>query len=229
MKFSPKAIFFDWDHTLWDHDRNASEVIHELLDELSLMHSVSMSSAEIWMTFQHINDALWDDYQHGRIDQQTLRDTRFERFFDGLGIQGDAALFSNLYLERTPRKTHLISNAFCVIESLAAKYPLYVLTNGFDDIQHVKIAGVGMQTFFKQIITSEVAGCKKPSPAFFEFALKSSNCLAHEVVMVGDHPIIDIQAAEAVGIPSIHVHIRNEPVKTTLQINSLEKLLDLFE
>jgi putative hydrolase of the HAD superfamily len=229
MKFSPKAIFFDWDHTLWDHDRNASEVIHELLGEFSLLNSLNTSPDDIWSTFQHINDALWDDYQHGRIDQKTLRDTRFERFFDALGIQGDAASFSEIYLERTPRKTHLISNAFRVIERLAAKYPLYVLTNGFDDIQHVKIAGVGMQSFFKQIITSDVAGCKKPSSAFFEFALKSSNCLAHEVVMVGDHPIIDIQAAEAVGIPAIHLHLRNEPIKTTLQIKSLMELLDLFE
>ena len=64
MKFSPKAIFFDWDHTLWDHDRNASEVILELLGEFSLLNSLNTSPDDIWPTFQHINDALWDDYQH---------------------------------------------------------------------------------------------------------------------------------------------------------------------
>ena len=229
MKFSPKAIFFDWDHTLWDHDRNASEVIQELLTELALLESISHSPKVIWQEFTRINDALWDNYQHGRIDQKTLRETRFERFFEALGIQGDATLFSNIYLERTPRKKHLIPDAYQVIEELAAKYPLYILTNGFDDIQHVKIAGVGMSHFFERVITSELAGCKKPAAEFFEFALKEANCLPAEVVMVGDHPIIDIQAAEALGISAIHLNFRAEDVRTKNQISQLAELLPLFE
>lgn len=229
MKFKPKAIFFDWDHTLWDHDLNASEVIQELLVELSLLESISHSPAEIWQEFQRINDALWDAYQHGRIDQKTLRETRFVQFFDALGVQGDANLFSDIYLERTPRKTHLIPDAYQVIEKLASKYPLYILTNGFDDIQHVKIAGVGMTHFFERIITSELAGCKKPSATFFEFALEQANCLPNEVVMVGDHPVIDILAAEAVGIAAVHLNFRAEQVDAKIQISQLAELLNLFE
>ncbi|MEN9957832.1 MAG: hypothetical protein RLZZ474_76 [Bacteroidota bacterium] len=229
MKFSPKAIFFDWDHTLWDHDRNASEVIQELFVELTLWDTISHSPNVIWQEFQRINDALWDDYQHGRIDQKTLRDTRFVRFFEALGIQGDAALFSDMYLDRTPRKTHLIPDAFQVIETLSANYPLYILTNGFDDIQHVKISGVGMTHFFERIITSEVAGCKKPAAQFFEFALEQAKCLPAEVIMVGDHPIIDVQAAEAVGITAVHLNFRNEKVDAKIQISQLPELLNLFE
>ena len=229
MKFSPKAIFFDWDHTLWDHDRNASEVIQELLAKLGLLDAISHNSTVIWKEFQRINDALWDDYQHGRIDQKTLRDTRFVRFFEALGIQGDAALFSDLYLERTPRKTNLIPDAFQVIETLSAKYPLYILTNGFDDIQHVKISGVGMTHFFERIITSEVAGCKKPAAQFFEFALGKAVCLPTKVIMVGDHPIIDVQAAEALGITAVHLNFRAEEVNAKIQIGQLAELLDLFE
>ncbi len=229
MKFSPKAIFFDWDHTLWDHDRNASEVLQELLGELALLQTISHHPDEVWPIFQKINDALREDYQHGRIDQSTLRNTRFELFFDALGIQSDAQLFSDLYLERTPRKTHLIPHAYQVIETLAAKYPLYVLTNGFDDIQHIKISSVGMSHFFEHIITSELAGCKKPAAAFFEFALQEANCLPSEVVMVGDHPIVDIQAASMLGIPAIHLNLRAEDANTKFQISQLNELLDLFE
>ncbi len=229
MKFSPKAIFFDWDHTLWDHDRNAFEVIQELMVELPIERSVSHSNVDIWEKFQAINDRLWDDYQHGRISQKELRETRFVEFFEAMSWKGDAQLFSDLYLSRTPRKTNLLPGAFQVIESLANKYPLYVLTNGFDDIQHIKIQGVGMSHFFKRIITSEVAGCKKPSPDFFHFALKEAQCLASEVVMVGDHPIIDIQAAEAVGISAIHLHVREESETSNIRISQLSQLLDLFE
>ena len=229
MKFSPKAIFFDWDHTLWDHDRNAFEVIQELMVELPIERPVSHNNTDIWGKFQAINDRLWDDYQHGRISQKALRETRFVQFFEAMSWKGDAQLFSDLYLSRTPRKTNLLPGAFQVIESLAIKYPLYVLTNGFDDIQHVKIQGVGMSHFFQRIITSEVAGCKKPSPDFFHFALNEAKCLASEVVMVGDHPIIDIQAAEAVGISAIHLHVREESEMSNFRITQLNQLLDLFE
>jgi YjjG family noncanonical pyrimidine nucleotidase len=229
MKFSPKAIFFDWDHTLWDHDRNANEVIQELFEEFPHQYSNTQPSDTVWKVFQGINESLWSDYQHGRIDQVTLRETRFARFFEQLGIHGDAQLFSDMYLERTPRKTHLIPGAFQVIQTLASKYPLYVLTNGFDDIQHIKITSVGMAHFFEKIITSDVAGCKKPAADFFKFALQAAECQASEVVMVGDHPIIDIQAAESLGIPSIHLNFREELITTTNQIKDLNELLELFE
>ncbi len=229
MKFNPKAIFFDWDHTLWDHDRNAFEVIQELMLELPIERSVNQSAALIWSEFQRINDRLWDDYQHGRISQQELRETRFVDFFYALSWKGDAQVFSDCYLARTPRKTNLLPGAYEVIEQLAAKYPLYVLTNGFDDIQHVKIQGAGMSHFFQAVITSELANCKKPSPDFFHFALQQSQCQASEVVMVGDHPVIDIQAAEAVGISAIHLDVRNESNSAHVRISQLNQLLDLFE
>lgn len=229
MKFKPKAIFFDWDHTLWDHDRNASEVIHELFEEFALLASITHSKELIWQVFTRINDTLWDDYQHGRIDQKTLRETRFALFFDELGIQGNATLFSDSYLQRTPKKTHLIPDAYQVIETLASKYPLYVLTNGFDDIQQIKIAGAGMSHFFERVITSELAGCKKPSATFFEFALKQASCLPTDVVMIGDHPIIDVKAAEAIGIPAIHLNYRQDEIPANIQISHLKELLDLFE
>ncbi len=47
--------------------------------------------------------------------------------------------------------------------------------------------------------------------------------------MVGDHPIIDIQAAEAVGISAIHLHVREESETSNIQISQLSQLSDLFE
>jgi len=46
MKFNPKAIFFDWDHTLWDHDRNAREVILDLVDEFNLTNTLEADQNE---------------------------------------------------------------------------------------------------------------------------------------------------------------------------------------
>ncbi len=225
MKFTPKAIFFDWDHTLWDHDRNAREVLTELFVEFNLP---AVDSDFMWDTFQQINDSLWEAYQLGQISQETLRETRFVRFFNALEVSGPALEFSDAYLVRTPRKTNLIPGAFEVIEILAKKYPIYVLTNGFNDIQWVKIEGAGMRHFFQEIITSDIAGHKKPARGFFDYALKSAGVAPEEALMVGDHPLIDIQAAANVGIQGIHLNLRGEVQTCENQILDLRELLNLI-
>ena len=63
MNFQPKALFFDWDHTLWDHDLNAREV---LLD-LALEYDFSFDPETYWKTFEKINNSLWDQYAAGEI------------------------------------------------------------------------------------------------------------------------------------------------------------------
>ena len=205
MIFNPKALFFDWDHTLWDHDRNAKEVIFDLLDEFSLPQTLHVSKEVLWSIFHQVNDQIWSEYQLGQISQDTLRETRFLRFFRQVNFQGPAQEFSEQFLYRTPRKTHVFEGVHELIPELAQRFPLYILTNGFDDIQHVKVAGTGLSPYFQSIITSEMAGAKKPDSRFFTYALQLAACEAEEVVMIGDHPIFDIDGAQQVGIPTIHV------------------------
>ena len=224
MKFSPKALFFDWDHTLWDHDRNAKEVIFDLLDEFNLPQSVNMSKEELWSIFHQVNDQIWSEYQVGQISQSTLRETRFLRFFKQVNFKGPDKDFSEQFLYRTPRKTHVFDGVHELIPEMAKRFPLYILTNGFDDIQHVKVAGTGLTPYFQAIITSEMAGAKKPDPLFFTYALQLAGCEAHEVLMVGDHPIFDIQGAENAGITAIHVDYQQKFAESKYTIPHIQQL-----
>jgi len=224
MKFQAKAIFFDWDHTLWDHDRNAREVICELLKEFQLLDDLTADLDQTWQTFQKINEDLWDKYQSGVISQQYLRENRFSIFFNAISLQADASLFSKEYLIRTPRKSNLMDGAQEIVSRLAKKYPLYILTNGFDDIQYIKVEGSGIGHHFQEIITSEKVGVKKPNPLFFTKSLELAKCEAKEVWMIGDHPIADIQGAEGIGIAAIHFNPNKQLSKATRQINHLNEL-----
>lgn len=228
MKFQPKAIFFDWDHTLWDHDRNSKEVIFDLLEEFQLENQL-VDKERTWQTFHKINNDLWDRYQIGAISQQYLRENRFTEFFDALSIQGDAVHFSKEYLFRTPRKSHLMDGAEAIISRLATKYPLYILTNGFDDIQYIKVEGSGIGHHFQEIITSEKVGVKKPDPLFFTKSLEFANCRAEEVFMIGDHPIADVQGAEDMGIAAIHFNPHQKLSKASRQISHLLELQEIIE
>jgi putative hydrolase of the HAD superfamily len=224
MKFNPKAIFFDWDHTLWDHDRNAREVILDLVDEFNLTNTLEADQNDIWNSFNLLNNQLWDDYQAKKISQLELRETRFKLFFSQMGFEGDSDKFSNEFLYRTPRKKHLMEGAFEVVQELAKKFPLFILTNGFDDIQYVKVEACGLQHCFQEIITSQQVGTQKPDIRFFEHALKKADCKPHEALMVGDHPVADIQGAENAGIPSIHFNLNDLDSAASIQIKQLNEL-----
>lgn len=66
----------------------------------------------------------------------------------------------------------MLDGASEIIQELAQKYPLFILTNGFDDIQFVKVEACGLKHCFKEIITSQQVGTQKPDIKFFTFALK---------------------------------------------------------
>ena len=225
MNFSPKAFFFDWDHTLWDHDLNAKEV---LLD-LAVEYELAIEPLNYWATFEKINNGLWDQYAAGEISQAELRETRFVRFFQELRVEGPAEEFGDKYLERAPRKTNLMPGAFEVIQDLAAHFPLYILTNGFNDIQYVKIEGAGMRSFFQEIITSQQVGTKKPNPLFYEYALERAGIQPGEALMIGDHIEADVRGALNAGIPAIHYNPFSIETDLPHEIQHLDELRSLLK
>jgi putative hydrolase of the HAD superfamily len=224
MIFTPKAIFFDWDHTLWDHDTNAKEALHELFVSYKLNQKSSHHFEAFFAHYSSINHQLWEDYQYGRISQEELRATRFKRVFEQIAVDADHQAFGDDFLYTTPRKTKLLPGAKEIIEELSQKYPLYILTNGFSDVQDIKISGSGLKSCFQAIITSEEAKAKKPDSAFFQFALRQANCAPNEALMIGDHETIDVWGAVQVGIPGIHLCESPAKSKAERKITQLVEL-----
>jgi putative hydrolase of the HAD superfamily len=56
----------------------------------------------------------------------------------------------------------VIPNAFEVLDYLDQNTSLHVITNGFDDIQDLKLVHSKLRDYFDTIITSESVGHKKP-------------------------------------------------------------------
>jgi putative hydrolase of the HAD superfamily len=107
------------------------------------------------------------------------------------------------YVEHSPLKTHLIPGTVEILEHLQQKYQLNLVTNGFEEVQWVKIKQSNLQKYFVEMITSERAGVKKPDPKIFEFALKLTKAQRQNSVMIGDDLVADIKGAKASGIYSI--------------------------
>ncbi len=200
-----KHLFFDLDHTLWDFDRNSSESIAELFDTHRLADRGVVSAAIFAQEFIRINRQLWRDYDQNRIGHEYIREHRFPMVLRALGVTDTTgcADLNTEYLRLLPRKTHLLESAREVLEHLKGRYTMHIITNGFADIQGVKMASSEIDHYFDLVVTTESANAKKPDPRIFGYALRESNATASQSLMLGDNYEADILGAKAVGLDTV--------------------------
>lgn len=224
-------LFFDLDHTLWDFERNSGEALRELFTQFELSN-YQFELTPFLKTYEQINYALWDAYNKAEIDQTTLRRQRFRRVFAQLGkeISEDFSLeLGEAYLAKTPYKPHLMPGAIETLSDLQQKgYKLHIITNGFADVQSIKLEYSGLAPFFDLVVTSENAGCKKPNPAIFEYAIEARKAEKSECVMIGDNLTTDIEGAINANIDAIFYNPQAvEHHKSSLISYEINSLLDL--
>ena len=222
------TIFFDLDHTLWDFERNSAEALEELYHENNLTQRLGMSAPDFIAGYREINFAYWEAYRKGEISKEILRTERFRDAFKAHGLDDDQLVenFATGYVRISPEKTHLFPHAHEILEYLHEKYPMYILTNGFEEIQHKKLRNCNISKFFKEVITSEKAGVKKPHADIYHYGLRLAAAHPHETIMIGDEPDVDLIGAKNLGIDQVYFNVTEEPAsfQTTFEITSLNEL-----
>jgi len=92
-----------------------------------------------------------------------------------------------------------------LLDTLATRYKLGLITNGPSSTQRAKIVQFDLARWFTVIVVSEEFGVAKPDPAIF---LHAANALASDpadCVMIGDNPDADIRGAQAAGMRSVWI------------------------
>ncbi|MDH5474063.1 MAG: YjjG family noncanonical pyrimidine nucleotidase [Cyclobacteriaceae bacterium] len=225
-----KVLFFDLDHTLWDYDTNSIEVLSEIYHKHVSSDAVGL---ELFLkNFTKVNDALWDEYNRGKIEKEVIRKDRFVKILEQSDVY-DLPLaqhISEFYLFECPRRTHLMPDTIEVLTYLKDKYELHILTNGFDDVQEIKLNNAGIKKYFDKVITSESIGHKKPSKEFFEYAFSATNSENREAIMIGDNLKTDIAGANNVGMDSVYFNPSGyaKPHKAKFEIKKLSELMDVL-
>ncbi len=204
-------ILFDLDKTLWDFDNNSEESICELYYELGLKQKGIGDFERFFRDYEKINGELWEQYRHNAISKPVLMYMRFYKTLLMFGLD-DLMLskeFSEKYLKILPTKNQVFPDTYETLEYLKGKYNLHIVTNGFEEVQFLKIQHAGLGKYFTHVITSEKAGCKKPDRKFFEFTLKEINAGADECLMIGDDVEVDLQGARNAGIDQVFCNFKN--------------------
>ncbi|MBA3647067.1 MAG: noncanonical pyrimidine nucleotidase, YjjG family [Chitinophagales bacterium] len=221
-----KHIFFDLDETLWDFKKNSLETLTDIYEEFRL-DKKGIGRDEFLSRYYHHNTIYWDQYRNGLIEREHLRIIRFRSTLKEFEVQ-DEILIKNLsekYLEILPTKTHLHTGAIEILEYLRLKYSLHIITNGFEEVQNKKLHHSKIISFFKYVITSEMAGSQKPNREIFKYALDKTNAFILNSVFIGDSIEADMAGAKAIGMD----HVFFNPDKVLHQEILMHEIYSLAE
>ena len=109
-----------------------------------------------------------------------------------------------MYVEFSPRQTKQFPKTKEVLNELSKMgYHLHIITNGFEEVQYIKLNNCGLRTYFDVIVCSEAVGKNKPALAIFEYALKQANCKAENAMMIGDDFIADVSGGLKAGLQAV--------------------------
>ncbi len=198
-------LFFDLDRTLWDFEKNSEMALAELY-KTKLSDRIE-SFDRFHRTYKNENALLWKKYGKGKITKEYLRSARFLKTLVKFEIFDNKLVeeLSDGYVNISPQQTALLPNAHEALSYLKElDYKLHVITNGFHEVQHIKLDNCNLKQYFDVILCSDEIGVNKPSPEIFAHALSKSGAKASESVMIGDDFNVDVMGAIRHGLHAIH-------------------------
>ncbi len=227
-----KQIFFDFDNTLWDFTYNSKESLKDLYNKYKL-YELFENFDSFYDIYEKNNNKLWEQYRKGNISKESLTSQRFifvsEKF--SYYNQIDPIQLNSDYLTLSTKKTKVIENAKKLLNYLKEKYIINIITDGFFEVQMVKLSTSKLSSFISNVITAEEVGHLKPNKELFTFALESCKAKKEESIMIGDNYTTDILGAYYAGIDQIffnRMNIKNLKIKPTYTVNSLIEIMKIL-
>lgn len=227
-----KNLFFDLDDTLWAFSLNARDTYEEMYHKHKYDRFFD-SFGHYYALYNRRNLELWAEYANGQVTKEELNRQRYLYPLEAVGA-GDADLaraYEKDALATIPTKSKLMPHAREILEYLSPKYNLYILSNGFQELQFHKMQSSNIDRYFKKVVLSDDIGILKPWPEIFHFALSATQSELRESLMIGDSWENDITGAAKVGMhqvfynPSRYTELSFTP---TYQIADLKELMDLL-
>lgn len=227
-----KHLFFDLDHTLWDFETNSESALKVLFEQLDLAKRIRSFNA-FHKEYKKINAELWYLYSKGEVSKEVLRLKRFNDTLLHFDIK-DKILANQLadgYVSISPYQKNLFPGALDVLELLKSDgYELHIITNGFKEIQEIKLNNSGIRHYFDVVLCSEEVGKQKPHIEVFQSAISKAGTKSTESIMIGDNLHTDILGAERAGMTGIlfDPHFDHKQGTHEWHINKLNEIPELI-
>lgn len=228
-----RSLFFDLDDTLWAFHLNARHTLEEMYHRLDYGRWFT-GFPQFLALYERRNEQLWEDYGRGLVTKDELNRQRFLYPLEAVGA-ADAALaqaFMEGFFSIIPTCSRLMPHCREVLDYLQPRYRLYILSNGFEELQVRKMRSAGIDSYFRRVVLSDEIGLLKPRAELFHYALSATQSELRSSLMVGDSWANDVAGAAAVGMDQVYYDVTATgcdpsqlPFRPTYHIRDLRELM----
>lgn len=222
-----RAISLDLDDTLWPIEPAIARA--ELrLDDWLRTHAPSVAAVYPIPAMRVLRDRISAEHPHLAHDFTAQRKLSLRAALAPHGY-GDAhveAAFEAYFAARN--EVEVYADTLPALRRLGARYPLLSLTNGNADLERI-----GLRGLFAHAVSAREVGIAKPEPGIFLHACARLDVRPHEVLHVGDDPVLDVVGARAAGLRTVwlnrHGAVWREGQPPDLIVADLNVLADWLE
>ena len=225
-----KNLFIDLDDTVYDFSAASEESFRETYE--LLQYSRFFDSFEHYLSiYKPYNLELWRIYGEGKITKEELNKRRYSYPLECVGIHDQelADTFCKEALSRIPTKGPLMPGAIELLEYLRPKYRMFILSNGFKELQSRKMHSAGIDKYFDGLILSEDIGVNKPNRELYDYALQKTGSTLEESLMIGDMFETDIAGAANIGMEQIYYNPKGKQGHPFVPTYEVKHLLEIKE
>lgn len=190
------TLLIDFDHTLLDSDASAHAAF-----AITMVAAGVADPSPVIPAFEAINAELWAAVESGDLSPNDIRSLRFERLVRATGIDADPGAMADLYVQGLGAHGGLYPGVADVLDALAERASLALVTNGIGEVQRARIERLGLAPYFDAVVISGEVGSAKPATEIFDIAFERlGRPDKTATLMVGDNPTSDIAGGIAYGI-----------------------------
>lgn len=199
------ALLIDIDDTLLDDVHATRHGVAALLAAHALPYTLD-EACQHWhsLTQQH-----WARFERGECSIIEQRHARLRGLFRRELSDDEANRAFEPYIAGYRSNWKAFDDVPAFVAA-TAHLPRVLVSNGHLDIQQRKLAVTGLDAHFPHLLTPQNCGYAKPDAAIFDAAARLAGVPLQQCMVIGDDPVRDIGAAQALGMPYFHVDRRRK-------------------
>jgi FMN hydrolase / 5-amino-6-(5-phospho-D-ribitylamino)uracil phosphatase len=195
-----RAVAFDLDNTLWDIAPVIERAELRLRAWLS-EHCPRIPERVSLEEMRAARESLAREEPHKAHDFTYLRVASLARHARECGYDEAIAQRAFEVFFAARNELVLFADVRPALERLRPRYLLATLSNGNADLTRI-----GLSEFFALSLNARQIGVGKPHPRCFERLAGELRLEPHDIVYVGDDPLLDVEAACAAGLSTAWVN-----------------------
>lgn len=191
-----ETLLWDLDHTLLD-----SEASEALAFDSALADAGIEKPSRFLASYIDINRELWAGVERGETTPDEIKLVRFQRLVSEAGLDADPSVLAEAFVVGLGEHGELFDGALSVLEELARRCRLALVTNGLRSVQRRRIARLDLGRFFDVVAISSEVGAAKPGVEIFENVFAELGSPSPEkALMIGDSLTSDVRGGNNFGL-----------------------------